>query len=297
MVKFKINNKQVQGSKEDTIWKIAKSNGINIPHLCHSDEVGYKPDGNCRACVVQVKGERTLTASCIRKPVEGMEITTNCDAAKESQKIIFELLEADQPDRDRHPDSDSKFWNWFDKVEAEANTFPKIKNISCDISHPSMQVSLEACINCNLCVRACREVQSNDVIGMANRGYNSKVIFDFDDEMGDSTCVGCGECVQACPTGALMEKSLLDNNGVRETFPDKTVNSLCPYCGVGCQTKVFVKDNKIVQVDGRDGPANNQKLCVKGRFGYDYIHNEGRLMKPLIRKEGLRKQRLKTIKI
>ena len=92
MVKFKINDKEVQGNKEDTIWKIAKSNGINIPHLCHSDEVGYKPDGNCRACVVQVKGERTLTASCIRKPIEGMEVTTNCDAAKESQKIILELI-------------------------------------------------------------------------------------------------------------------------------------------------------------------------------------------------------------
>ena len=113
-----------------------------------------------------------------------------------------------------------------------------------------MQVNLEACINCNLCVRACREVQSNDVIGMANRGYNSKVIFDLDDEMGDSTCVGCGECVQACPTGALMEKSLLDDKGVRETFPDKVVNSLCPYCCVGCQTKVYVKDKKIVQFDG-----------------------------------------------
>ena len=107
MVKFKINNKEVQGNKEDTIWKIAKSNGINIPHLCHSDEVGYKPDGNCRACVVQVKGERTLTASCIRKPVEGMEVTTNCDTAKESQKIILELLEADQPDRETHPDPDN----------------------------------------------------------------------------------------------------------------------------------------------------------------------------------------------
>ena len=114
MVKFKINDKEVQGNKDDTIWKIAKSNGISIPHLCHSDEVGYKPDGNCRACVVQVKGERTLAASCIRKPVEGMEVTTNCDTSKESQKIIFELLEADQPDRDRHPDSDAKFWNWFE---------------------------------------------------------------------------------------------------------------------------------------------------------------------------------------
>ena len=127
---------------------------------------------------------------------------------------------------------------------------------------------------------------------MAYRGHNSKVVFDFDDQMGSSSCVGCGECVQACPTGALMEKSLIGENGGREVYPDKSVNSLCPYCGVGCQTKVYVKDNKIVQVDGRDGPANNQKLCVKGRFGFDYIHDAGRLTKPLIRKKNVAKKKI-----
>ena len=204
-----------------------------------------------------------------------MEVNSISREVKDTQKMIFELLAADQPCKNNHPDPESKFWKWSEKLEADEKTFPKNKVLERDISHPSMHVNLQACINCNLCVRACREVQSNDVIGMAFRGNKSKVIFDFDDEMGSSSCVGCGECVQACPTGALMEKSLLDEKGSREVFEDRTVDSLCPYCGVGCQTKVYVKNEKIVQVDGRDGPANNQKLCVKGRFGFDYIHNEG----------------------
>ena len=289
MIEFKINGTEVSADKEETIWQVAKKNKIDIPHLCHADEVGYDPNGNCRACVVQIKGERTLTASCIRKPTEGMEVDSTSDDVNSTQKMIFELLAADQPSKDNHPDPDSKFWSWGKKLGLEEEKFPKNKIIKKDISHPSMHVNLEACINCNLCVRACRDVQSNDVIGMAYRGHESKVVFDFDDEMASSTCVGCGECVQACPTGALMEKSLLTEDGKRDVYPEKTVNSLCPYCGVGCQTKVFVKNNKIVQVDGRDGPANNQKLCVKGRFGFDYIHNEGRLTKPLIRKSNAEK--------
>tara|TARA_B100002052_G_scaffold298630_1_gene332760 strand:- start:7988 stop:10324 length:2337 start_codon:yes stop_codon:yes gene_type:complete len=154
-----------------------------------------------------------------------------------------------------------------------------------------MHVNLDACINCNLCVRACREVQVNDVIGMSYRGHGSKITFDFDDNMGDSTCVACGECVQSCPTGALIEKSLVNEEGVRDNYPDKTVNSLCPYCGVGCQTEVHVKDNKIIHVDGKNGPANNQRLCVKGRFGFDYINSDKRLLKPLIRKKDAPKDR------
>mgnify|MGYP001168221053 FL=1 len=290
MIKFKLNGVNIVADKDESIWQAAKRNNIDIPHLCHADEVGYDPNGNCRACVVQVKGERTLAASCIRKPTEGMEVDSISDEVNSTQKIIFELLAADQPCKANHPDPESKFWKWSYKLGVDEKKFPNNKKIKKDISHPSMHVNLEACINCNLCVRACREVQSNDVIGMAYRGHESKVIFDFDDEMASSTCVGCGECVQACPTGALMEKSLLNEEGKREVFPDKTVNTLCPYCGVGCQTKVFVKDNKIVQVDGRDGPANNQKLCVKGRFGFDYIHDEGRLKKPLIRKNNVKKE-------
>ena len=152
-----------------------------------------------------------------------------------------------------------------------------------------MAVNLDACIQCNLCVRACREVQVNDVIGMAYRGENSKIVFDFDDPMGDSTCVACGECVQACPTGALMPASIVDKDGVGHSKVDKKIDSVCPYCGVGCQIEYNVKDNKIKYVNGVDGPANKNRLCVKGRFGFDYVNNPERLTKPLIRITGKEK--------
>ena len=166
---------------------------------------------------------------------------------------------------------------------------PRDERPAADSTHSAIAVNLDACINCGLCVRACREVQMNDVIGMAYRGHGAKVVFDFDEGMGDSTCVACGECVQVCPTGALMEKSLLDDAGKRVNYESKSVDTLCPYCGVGCQTKVHVKDDKILYVDGRDGPANNNRLCVKGRFGFDYIHHPDRLTKPLIRRDGVAK--------
>jgi formate dehydrogenase major subunit len=149
-----------------------------------------------------------------------------------------------------------------------------------------MAVNLDACIQCNLCVRACREVQVNDVIGMAGRGYTEKIVFDFDDPMGHSTCVACGECVQACPTGALMPATLVDEHNVRAAYPDREVNSVCPYCGVGCQLTYHIKDDKLLYVTGKDGPANSNRLCVKGRFGFDYVHNPQRLTQPLIRKDG-----------
>jgi formate dehydrogenase major subunit len=153
-----------------------------------------------------------------------------------------------------------------------------------------MAVNLDACINCNLCVRACREVQVNDVIGMAGRGHSEKIVFDFDDPMGGSTCVACGECVQACPTGALMPSTLVDDNNVRSAYPDREVNSVCPYCGVGCQLTYHVKDDKLLYVTGKNGPANQQRLCVKGRFGFDYVHNPERLTQPMIRKDGVPKR-------
>ena len=153
-----------------------------------------------------------------------------------------------------------------------------------DMSHPAMAVNLDACIQCNRCVRACREEQVNDVIGYAMRGSHSEIVFDLNDPMGDSTCVACGECVQACPTGALMPKSQVGTQVV-----DKKVDSVCPFCGVGCLLTYNVKDNVIVSVDGRDGPANHSRLCVKGRFGFDYAASPQRLTVPLIRKEGVAK--------
>jgi formate dehydrogenase major subunit len=153
-----------------------------------------------------------------------------------------------------------------------------------DLSHPAMAVNLDACIQCNRCVRACREEQVNDVIGYALRGSHSAIVFDLADPMGDSSCVACGECVQACPTGALMPKTQVGSQVV-----DKKVDSVCPFCGVGCLLTYNVKDNKIVSVDGRDGPANHSRLCVKGRFGFDYAHSPQRLTVPLIRRAGVAK--------
>jgi formate dehydrogenase major subunit len=144
-----------------------------------------------------------------------------------------------------------------------------------------MVVNLEACIQCKRCVRACRESQVNGVIGYARRGAHSEIVFDLNDAMGDSSCVGCGECVQACPTGALMPKTQIGSQAV-----DKKVDSVCPFCGVGCLLTYNVKDNKIISVDGRDGPANHKRLCVKGRFGFDYAHSPQRLTVPLVRKPG-----------
>ena len=288
-IKFSIDGKEYLAEPSESIWDVAKKNNIDIPHLCYSPEPGYRADGNCRACMVEIKGERTLAASCIRKPTEGMEVTVNSPRAEKSRSMVFELLVSDQPSKEQSPDPDSKFWNWSEKMGVSTSRFPGKEKINLDRSHKAMSVNLDACINCNLCVRACREVQVNDVIGMAYRGSTAKVIFDLDDPMGESTCVACGECVQACPTGALMESSLVNEEGTRVNYSDRTVDSVCPYCGVGCQTKVHVKDDKILYVDGKDGPANENRLCVKGRFGFDYIKHEGRLTKPLIRKAGVPK--------
>ena len=284
-IAFTLNGQTVEALEGETIWQTAERLGIEIPHLCYAPEPGYRPDGNCRACMVEIEGERVLAASCIRQPSPGMVVNTASERAKKSRELVFELLVADQPARTVAHDPESKFWNWADRVGVAESRFPGRAEVTPDPSHPAMRVNLDACIHCNLCVRACREVQVNDVIGMAYRGHGSKVIFDFDQPMGESTCVACGECVQACPTGALMEASLLDEAGVRRGYADREVDTLCPYCGVGCQTKVHVKDDKILYIDGRDGPANRNRLCVKGRFGYDYITHPHRLTKPLIRRD------------
>ncbi len=240
--------------------------------------------------MVEIEGERVLAASCIRKPAEGMKVKATTDRAKTARKMVLELLAADQPERATSHDPQSKFWSWADKMGIDVARFPEREKMPApDRSHVAMAVNLDACIQCNLCVRACREVQVNDVIGMAGRGHLEKIVFDFDDPMGNSTCVACGECVQACPTGALMPSTLVDKNNVRTEFPDREVHSVCPYCGVGCQLTYHIKNDKLLYVSGRDGPANQQRLCVKGRFGFDYISNPQRLTKPMIRKDGLPK--------
>ena len=286
---FELDGQQVEAGPGETIWSVAKRLGTHIPHLCHKPSHGYRPDGNCRACMVQIEGERVLAASCKRTPAVGMKVKTATERAIKARAMVMELLIADQPERASSHDPESHFWTQADFVQVAASRFPHSERWEPDGSHPAMRVNLDACIQCNLCVRACREVQVNDVIGMAYRSAGAKVVFDFDDPMGQSTCVACGECVQACPTGALMPAAYLDEDQTRTVYPDRAVDSLCPYCGVGCQVSYKVKNGRVIYAEGRDGPANHSRLCVKGRFGFDYIHHPNRLTKPLIRLETARK--------
>ena len=291
-ISFELDGVQVEAAPDETIWQVAQRHGTTIPHLCYNPAPGYRADGNCRACMVEVEGERVLAASCQRKCATGMKVKTASERAKKSRDMIFELLVADQPAKADCHDPNSKFWTWVGNMGvATTSRYPAADHKpATDISHAAISVNLDACISCGLCVRACREVQSNDVIGMANRGHNSKIVFDFDTAMGSSTCVACGECVQACPTGALMESALLDKaTQKRVAFETSKVDTVCPYCGVGCQTTAYVANDKVLYVDGRDGEANNNRLCVKGRFGFDYIHHPDRLVKPLIRRDGVAK--------
>jgi len=287
-IRFTLDAEEVEAEAGQTIWEVANGRGLKIPHLCHKPAPGYRPDGNCRACMVEIEGERVLAASCIREAQDGMVVKTASDRARASRKTVMELLLADQPARQEAHDKSSHLWDMAELSGVTDSRFPAMEKDRVpllDDSHVAMRVNLDACIQCNLCVRACREVQVNDVIGMAGRGHDSFPVFDFDDPMGESTCVACGECVQACPTGALMEASVLDDAQVGDSADyDHGVDSVCPFCGVGCQVSLKVKDDKVKYVGGINGPANEGRLCVKGRFGFDYIHHDHRLTKPLIRR-------------
>ncbi len=282
-ITFELDGEQVEAQPDETLWEVARRVGTAIPHLCHRPQPGYRPDGNCRACMVEIEGERVLAASCKRMPAVGMKVHTTTERAAKARAMVMELLVADQPARATSHDPTSAFWGWAERIGVTESRFPAAQRWTHDPSHPAMRVNLDACIQCNLCVRACRDVQVNDVIGMAYRNAHAKIVFDFDDPMGESTCVACGECVQACPTGALMPAAYLDADETRVAWPDRKVDSLCPYCGVGCQVTYEVKDEKVVYATGRDGPANHNRLCVKGRFGFDYIHHPHRLTRPLVR--------------
>ncbi len=311
-VPFELDGELLQALPGETLWQAARRHGVQIPHLCHTD--GLRPDGNCRACVVEIEGERTLAPSCCRAPTPGMRVHAQSPRALKSQQMVLELLLSDMPETGYKWNDATKTiavsacqesaGAQFDQVptppgqHGELSAWAEALGVAVrpalaalrraqpapDLSHPAMAVHLDACIQCNRCVRACREEQVNDVIGYALRGADSKIVFDLDDPMGASTCVACGECVQACPTGALSPKTHIGPQKV-----DRTVDSVCPFCGVGCLVTYHVKDEKIVRVDGRDGPANRGRLCVKGRFGFDYAHHPQRLTVPLVRKPGVPK--------
>jgi len=312
---FTLDGKIVTAGPGDTIWSVALREGIDIPRLCHITKPGFRPDGNCRACVVEIEGERALTSSCNREPAEGMVIETGSERVMTARKVVFELLIADLPDDAKA--AQTEFGHWARMMGVTDSRFPfgvslparsdgraveaprvntsepspegdrRLRSTSgpvgsaVDASNPAIAFDPGKCILCTRCVRACREVQGNDVIGLAGRGARASIVFDMGDPMGLSTCVTCGECAAACPTDALVSK--------QPEVGETQVESVCPYCGVGCQLTYHVTDGALVGVTGRDGPANRERLCVKGRYGFDYIHHPHRLTKPLIRREGATK--------
>nr|HPK33663.1 2Fe-2S iron-sulfur cluster-binding protein [Ottowia sp.] len=291
VVDFELDGRPAQARAGETILQAADRLGVPIPRLCYTD--GLRADGNCRACVVEIEGERTLAPSCCRAVQPGMKVKAGSERARKSQQMVLELLLADLPtegykwldDDAAAPHGELSQW----AAQAGVQVRPALQALrraepAPDVSHPAMAVNLSACIQCTRCVRACREAQVNDVIGYAGRGSHARIVFDLEDPMGASSCVACGECVQACPTGALMPKTQLGPQRV-----DRQVDSVCPFCGVGCQISYNVKDGRIVSVSGRDGPANEKRLCVKGRFGFDYVASPDRLTVPLIRKPGVAK--------
>ncbi len=302
-ISFDLDGQTILAFEGESILEAAKRHGVDIPHLCYKE--GYRADGNCRVCVVEIEGERTLAPSCCRNPGAGMKVQAASKRALKSQQMVLEMLLADMPAvgykwNDTPPDQHAwaassaspigqhgELSQWAQRcgvtVRPELQALRRERPPS-DLSHPAMAVNLDACIQCNRCVRACREEQVNDVIGYAMRGAHSEIVFDLGDPMGQSTCVACGECVQACPTGALMPKGLIGSQKV-----DEKVDSVCPFCGVGCLLTYNVRGNAIVSVEGRDGPANHGRLCVKGRFGFDYVASPQRLTVPLVRKTGVSK--------
>ena len=332
-IEFELDGRVAHARAGETILQAAERQGVQIPRLCYTE--GLRADGNCRACVVEIDGERVLAPSCCRGVQPGMKVRATSERARKSQDMVLELLLAEMPsqgfkwnDADPHPSplppagegatasraqgSPSSTDNSLSRRAGEGrgegtasigqhgeltqwaaqrsiHVRDALQNLkreqpAPDLSHPAMAVNLSACIQCTRCVRACREAQVNDVIGYAGRGSHARIVFDLDDAMGASTCVACGECVQACPTGALSPKTQIGSQKV-----DAQVDSVCPFCGVGCQITYNVRDEKIISVTGRDGPANEKRLCVKGRFGFDYVASPERLTVPLIRKAGVPK--------
>jgi formate dehydrogenase major subunit len=270
-----------------TVWEAARELGIDIPVLCHDPR--YDPVGVCRLCVVDV-GARVLGAACVRLCEEGLEVKTSTPQIEAQRTMLIRLLMADQPPTEQDPKETTTADN---ELLALARRYGVVRESGLpvqgdrpvDLSNPVIAVHHSACILCDRCVRACDDIQGNDVIGRTGKGYGARIAFDLDDPMGESSCVTCGECVAACPTGAIVNKPI--TVPLRPRSELKQVDTVCPYCGVGCALTYHVdpEANAIVFAEGRDQPGSQSRLCVKGRYGWDYALSPQRLTTPLIRRD------------
>ena len=292
-MKLTIDGIEIEADPGQTIFEAAASVGIEIPTLCHSP--GLAPVGVCRMCVVDV-GERVKAAACVRECQPGMTVVTQSEELDRHRTMLTELLMSDQPgspqtDARESTLGDNELLALSRRYSASGARFPSAVGVGAagtrglDSSSKVIQVDHQACILCDRCIRACDDVQHNEVIGRSGKGYGARIAFDLNAPMGDSTCVSCGECAAACPTGALVDKAV--GLPIRPRAQLDRVDSVCPYCGVGCALTYHVdrEKNAIVFAEGRESPGNQGRLCVKGRYGWDYSSHPQRLQRPLIRRE------------
>ncbi len=288
-VSLTIDGKDVSVPEGTTIWEASRDAGIDIPVLCHDER--YDPVGVCRMCVVDTGG-RAFAAACIRPCEEGMEVATSTPEVERSRAVLTELLTVDQPAREEDPKQTTTADNELISL-ADQFSVGEVEDLfagparGTDHSNPVIAVDHDSCILCDRCVRACDDIQGNDVIGRSGKGYSTRIAFDLDDPMGESSCVTCGECVSACPTGAITNKAI-NNIPIQPREQLDAVDTVCPYCGVGCALTYYVDRERggISFAEGRDQSLGSQgRLCVKGRYGWDYAASTQRLTKPLIRVE------------
>ena len=283
-VNVTINDQKIQAQAGQTVLEAATSVGIKIPTLCHHPAL--EPIGACRVCLVEVKRQRTLQPACTFKVTEGMEIWTHSPKVEEARRFMLELILSDHPldcmtcERAGNCELQDLAYQYGIKQ----TRFPGVQHdYPIDESNPFYERDYNKCILCRRCVRACEEINGVEAIGVIQRGFDSKIGTAFDGPMQDSVCEFCGMCVEVCPTGALSPQQ---GKWQGRSWEFEQVVATCPYCGVGCQFYLNVKDGRIVQVTSRwDAPANHGWLCVKGRFGWDFVHHSDRLTRPLIRRE------------
>ncbi|HXB47007.1 MAG TPA: formate dehydrogenase subunit alpha [Streptosporangiaceae bacterium] len=288
-VALTIDGREVTAPEGATIWQAARAAGIDIPVLCHDER--FDPVGVCRMCVVDV-GAPAFAASCVRACENGMQVTTSTPELERSRAMLTKLLISDQPPPERDPKqtttADNELIALAERfgLTPDGTALPEASGRGTDLSSPVIAVDHDACILCDRCVRACDDIQGNDVIGRSGKGYGTRIAFDLSDPMGASSCVSCGECVAACPTGALTNKPI-NNIPIRPRTELDAVDTVCPYCGVGCALTYYVDREKgaIAYAEGREQPGSQGRLCVKGRYGWDYAASPQRLVVPLIRRE------------